>query len=192
MKTKRQSMREERKKKKLLTRIGWITTLLIILSAIGYGAFASARPAVGEEVQVMADISHVPEGTDPGPYNTDPPSSGRHYPSSLPAGFYFEGDIEDPYPAGLLVHSLEHGYIIFWYNCSILTPEDCTDLQAQISEVMERADNFKVIAYPWESINSPVVMTSWGRMRSFDQFDLELALEFIQRNRNKAPEPHAD
>jgi hypothetical protein len=66
-----------------------------------------------------------------------------------------------------------------------------SDLKAQIREVMSAENNFKVIAFPWESIDVPVVMTSWGRMLRFDQFDTEQAQDFVQRNRNKAPEPFA-
>ena len=38
---------------------------------------------VGVRVDVMPDRSHVPEGTDPGPFNTNPPSSGTHYAESF-------------------------------------------------------------------------------------------------------------
>jgi hypothetical protein len=37
----------------------------------------------------------------------------------------------------------------------------------------------------------PVVMTSWGMMLRFEQFNPRTAEEFVRRNRNKAPEPQA-
>ena len=57
---------------------------------------------------------------------------------------------------------------------------------------MDERDNFKLIAYPWEKIDTVLVLTSWGRRLAMDSFDREEALDFIDRNINKAPEPHAD
>jgi hypothetical protein len=191
MKTKRQIAQEKRRRKKLLTYsiIGVIA--LVSVAIVANTVIGAAHPLPGEEVPVMADISHVPEGTDPGPYNSNPPTSGRHYAATLDPGFYESGQVNDPHPEGFLVHNLEHGYVIFWYNCSLLTESDCSALKEQIKGVMEAENNFKVIAFPWESIDVPVVMTSWGRIQSFDEFDPQQAQEFVQRNRNKAPEPFA-
>ena len=57
---------------------------------------------------------------------------------------------------------------------------------------MDDFGGFKLIAFPWESIDIPVAMTSWGRLQQFTSFDPELATAFIEANRNKAPEPQAD
>jgi hypothetical protein len=146
---------------------------------------------LGEAVAVMPNTSHVPEGTDPGPYSTDPPTSGPHYANEMNPGFYNEGDQQAPYPAGYLVHNLEHGYVIFWYNCSVASDQECSDLKSAIKSVMDRANNSKVIAYPWPSIDVPVVMTSWGHIQKFDKFDTGLAYDYVLANRNKAPEPNA-
>ena len=194
MKSKRQRMQAQRRKKQLYTRLGLGGIGLIAIAILAYAVLSASRPPTGEtgeEVAVMPDTSHVAEGTDPGPYNSDPPTSGRHYASTLNAGFYNEGDVQDPYPAGLLVHNLEHGYIIFWYNCSLVSEQECADLKEQIQNVMEAENNNKVIAYPWDSIDVPVVMTSWGRMLRFEEFDPQVAQDFARQNRNKAPEPQA-
>ena len=151
------------------------------------------QPSEGEAVPVMGSSTHVEEGTDPGPYNSDPPTSGRHYSESLPSGFYEEGEAASfgAYPQGRLVHSLEHGYVIFWYDCDGLSQDDCSQLKAQIRQVMDDAGNLKVIAFPWSSIAEPVVMTSWGQMLRLDSFDPAAALQFVRTNRNRAPEPQA-
>ena len=41
------------------------------------------------------------------------------------------------------------------------------------------------------SLDTPVAMTSWGRLQRFDSFDPQTAAAFIEANRNKAPEPNA-
>jgi hypothetical protein len=56
---------------------------------------------------------------------------------------------------------------------------------------MDDFDSEKLIAFPWPSLDVPVVMTSWGRLQRFDSFDPQLAAAFVQANRNKSPEPNA-
>jgi len=95
------------------------------------------------------------------------------------------------YPAGYLVHNLEHGYIIFWYNCDLLDESACSELKSQIRSVMDELGGTKMIAYPRESIDVPLVMTSWGRLRRFETFNAEQAKAFYRANLNKSPEPNA-
>jgi hypothetical protein len=191
MKSKREEARLKRQRQKNLRKLSFIFAGVAVLAVLVYAFTLGVRPAVGEEVEIMADFSHVPEGTDPGPYNTNPPTSGKHYPNSYPAGFYEEADPDVAYPEGFLVHSLEHGYIIFWYNCNLLSDEACTQLKTDIRGVMDRAGNFKVIAHPWDSLEIPLVLTSWGRLLNMENFDSNKAYDFVVRNRNKAPEPNA-
>ena len=79
--------------------------------------------------------------------------------------------------------------MIFWYNCDLLSESACADLKAQIKDVMAGADNFKVIAFPWPSLDVPVVMTSWGRLMKMESFDSQKATAFVETFRGKAPEP---
>jgi hypothetical protein len=111
----------------------------------------------------------------------------------LPAGFYDDADVAvlPPRPEGFLVHNLEHGYVIFWYNCQALDEAGCAELKAQIRQVMDDHGNFKLIAFPWTSIEEPLAMTSWGRLQRFERFDARAASRFIRTNLNKAPEPNA-
>ena len=146
-----------------------------------------------QAVQELEDVSHLAEGTDPGPYNSNPPTSGRMYAAQAFAGFKDEEDLESfgEFPEGFLVHSLEHGYVIFWYNCDVLSAAECEDMKDEIERVMGRVGDFKVIAFPWTSIQEPVVMTSWGRMLRFDEFDAEIAEQYVRNFRGQAPEPGA-
>jgi hypothetical protein len=152
----------------------------------------AAQAAVGEEVPVLSD-SHVEEGTDPGPYNSDPPTSGRHYASEFVAGFFEESDLASlpAYPEGYLVHNLEHGYVIFWYNCAVLDEAGCAQLKAGIRGVMDEFDGVKLIAFPRATLRVPLAMTSWGRLQEFETFDAEGARRFVRANRYRAPEPDA-
>jgi hypothetical protein len=186
----KQRARRRRENLKLYAIVGVIS---IAALAILWALIAPAlRPALGEAApELPAD--HVTVGSDPGPYNTDPPTSGSHYGSELNSGFYEQSDLDEigPYPEGYLLHNLEHGYVILWYNCDLLDADECGELKDQIQKVLRRNRNNKVIGFPRSSIEFPVVMTSWTRMLEFDEFDTDLANRFVRNNRNKAPEPNA-
>jgi hypothetical protein len=161
---------------------------------VGYLIWNATRPLLGEEVSVSGESTHTPENNPLPPFSTDPPAAGTHYPTWWEAGFYEENSPEAtsvPSPAGYLVHNLEHGHVIFWYNCTLVITEACETLKNDLRAVIEEANNFKVIAFPWASTDVPVVGTSWGRILKMETFDASLALEFVQRNRNHAPEPNA-
>ena len=95
------------------------------------------------------------------------------------------------YPEGYLVHNQEHGYVIFWYNCDILSADVCENLKTQIRQVMDKFGDTKLIAFPWKALDIPVIMTSWGQMERFPVFDPNEASAFIRANRNHSPEPNA-
>jgi len=189
IKTKRQLRREKEPKRRIITRFIWGMIGAVVLGFIGFILWQFAKPAAGEAIPIMTDTSHIEPDSDPGTYNSNPPTSGPHYAQEADAGF-FDTNIYG-YPAGYLVHNLEHGYVIFWYNCDLLDESACLDLKSQIRSVMDELGGVKLIAYPWESIDVPLVMTSWGRLQRFETFDADLAKAFYRANLNRAPEPNA-
>jgi hypothetical protein len=193
MTTKRKTQREKRKRKRMTSRLIWGGVIVVAVGILGYAFWVAFRPASGESIPIMAEIGHVSEGVDPGPYNSNPPSSGPHFANDLEAGFYHETDAANlpEYPEGYLVHNLEHGYVIFWYNCQVLDEQNCSELKSQIQSVIDQDGGFKLIAFPWSSQEVPLTMTSWGQLQRFETFNESQALSFIERNRNRAPEPNA-
>ena len=207
MKSKRQAIREAKaQQKKVFTIVAW-TSIALLAIVVGYFIVSSvtappkptatlqatdipAADMLGEVVPASGANDHITEGSDPGVYSSNPPTSGHHYPVWANTKFY-DTNTYGQYPQGYLVHNLEHGYVIFWYNCKILSDSQCADLKTQIKAVMEAVGNFKVIAYPWDSIDVPVVLTSWGYKLSFKTFDAEMARKFVDQHRNHAPEPAA-
>lgn len=187
-KTKRQQRREKQQRQELISKFVWGGIGIGVLAVIGLIVWQGIKPAVGETIPEMV-VSHIELDSDPGEYNSDPPTSGPHYAQEAEGGFY-ETNIYT-YPAGYLVHNLEHGYIIFWYNCEILEESECDTLKSQIRSVMDELGNTKIIAYPWLSIDVPLVMTSWTRLQKFETFDAEAAKAFYRANLNRAPEPNA-
>jgi len=200
-----QSTRERLKSKRRRERIrniviGGVIAVAVVAGLSWLATQSRARDS-GETIPIpqvqaieeMPEIAHVAEGTDSGPYNSDPPTSGKMYATQAFAGFKDEDDLElfGPFPEGYIVHSLEHGYVVFSYNCDVLEDTACDDLKDEIQQVMRSVGNFKVIGIPWASIEEPVVMTSWGRLLRFEDFDTEIAEQYVRNFRNQAPEPNA-
>jgi hypothetical protein len=95
------------------------------------------------------------------------------------------------FPEGYIVHNLEHGYVVFWYNCDLLSESECSTLKSEIRTVIDEFDGVKLIAFPWSSLDVPLAMTSWDRIFRFDSFDPQTAAAFVRANRNQSPEPNA-
>jgi len=187
--TKREQRRVRQQRDRMKTYVIWGGLGLIVLATIGFFMSRSVRPAAGDAIPEMVSSPHIPRDTDPGEYNSDPPTSGPHYAEEAEAGFY-DTNIYT-YPAGYLVHNLEHGYVIFWYNCDLVSETECSGLKSQIQSVMDELGGNKLIAYPWPSLDVPLVVTSWTRLQKFETFDAEQAKAFYQANLNQAPEPNA-
>lgn len=193
--TKQQRRAARERQRKIRTWLTWggIAAAVLVLIAVLLLTDALPAAAMGDEI-VITTRQHVEEGTDPGPYETNLPSGGRHYPATFRAGFYEEGDPETQrlHPEGYLVHNLEHGYVVFWYNCAADPNLDCEQLKDTIRSVMEINDGLKLIAFPWSDQPEPLVMTSWGRIMRFDEVDPDTMRAFVRGNLNKAPESYAD
>jgi hypothetical protein len=186
---KREERRARQRREQLRNYAIWGGLGLFLLVVIGFVVWRGVRPAAGEAIPEMVSAPHIAPESDPGEYNSDPPTSGLHYASEAEAGFYDENIYT--YPAGYLVHNLEHGYVLFWYNCDLVSETECSDLKNQIRTVMDELGGFKLIAYPWPSLDVPVAVTSWTRLQKFETFDPEQAKAFYRANLNRAPEPNA-
>lgn len=189
-KSNRQKIHERHRKQKIKTNLMWGGIGVVVIAIFSIIIWQGVRPAAGESIQIMAGSSqHIPMDSDPGEYNSDPPTSGPHYAEEARAGFYDSNNYQ--FPAGYLVHNLEHGYVIFWYNCDLLDESGCTNLKGQIKTTMDDLGGTKLIAYPWTSLDAPLVMTSWGRLQRLETFDSEQVKAFYRANLNRAPEPDA-
>lgn len=112
---------------------------------------------------------HVEPGT-PIKYEDSPPAFGQHYNvwDGIDRKLYTESDR----PAvGELVHNLEHGYTILWYDETVAADEDMMDdlrgIAAKKSSTTNLRDKFKAV--PWTSEDGDpfpsgqhVAMTHWS------------------------------
>jgi hypothetical protein len=169
----------------------WIIAGVAFVGTLVYLAWKQAQPIprTGESIPIQGR-SHIDVGAPHDPYNSDPPTSGPHYEQWADGGFYEAAPADEQ-----LVHNLEHGYVIIWYNCSPLSPDDCSRLKNDVRDTMGQAGNSsqtgtpKLIAVPRPTMDSLLALTSWGRVDKFDAFDRQRILNFIRVFRGVAPEP---
>ena len=177
--------RREMGQRQFASRLFWGALAALVLEARGCAGLQLVTQKLGVAIPTMA-ARHIEISAQHEAYNSDPPTSGPHYTQPAKADFYDEA-LPDEQP----VHDLEHGYVIIWYNCNVLSTTDCDKLKADIHKVMDESGGIKLIAFPWRSLDIPVIMTSWGRMERFPVFDPNKAAAFIRANLNHSPEPGA-
>jgi Protein of unknown function (DUF3105) len=123
--------------------------------------------------------NHTEEALD---YSHKPPVGGDHFPIPATCGFYSS----DPPPVEYLVHDLEHGAVWIAYQ------PDLPDAQlATLRDIA--AQQAKVIITPYDEMDSPITLSSWGRQLALDSVDDPRVQQFIATYRNGplTPEPAA-
>lgn len=197
-KTRRAEREARLKRKKTMRYVIWGSVIVVGLAAVGALIWFFSQPAA--TAQAMGDVvpvdsrDHITLGSDPGPYSSDPPAGGHHYPSTYDPGFYSTQDVQalPKFYSGYLVHNMEHGYVIYWYNCSADPSINCNDLQNAIKQVIKENNSFKVIGFPWPSLKQPLAITSWGRILRLNKIDLATMRAFYRGNVDKGPEQTAN
>jgi hypothetical protein len=117
------------------------------------GAPASTCQDV-ETKKADGNQNHVPYPT-PVTYTTAPPAFGPHWnePGVAPAAFSRKLYTDDRPALESLVHNLEHGYTILWYDKTVADDQDAMDELEAIADNFAGGDNQrdKFIAAPWTS-----------------------------------------
>jgi hypothetical protein len=165
-----------------------ILVALVIIGAAAYQpvknwwdlrSYESASiDAIGAPASACGDITtkkatgnqdHVEPGT-PLKFEDSPPAFGQHYNvwDSIDRKLYQASDRPD---IGELVHNLEHGYTILWYDQTVADSDammdDLRGLAAKKSSTTNLRDKFKAV--PWTSEDGDpfpagqhVAMTHWS------------------------------
>ena len=124
----------------------WIYGLVIISILVIPAYLLSKKPEGPLPGQEIADLGrdHVTDIADV-TYNSDPPTSGPHFPMWAKKGIY-DRLISD----GYLIHSLEHGYIIISYDCTkptISYPWKVNNVSAHDEPTMESTDSGQLLKH---------------------------------------------
>jgi len=168
---------KRKRTKKLLWMVG-VFGLLIFL--IGGGIWYSQRQIKnlpGESIadqgreHITAVIGFV--------YNSNPPTSGPHFPQAAEWGAYKEEVADET-----LIHNLEHGGVWISYK-----PDISDEVRIKLENFYEKWGR-KIIVAPRSQNDSDVALAAWNHLDKFSaaEFTDERVEKFIKAFRNKGPE----
>jgi hypothetical protein len=179
------------------TRRLWIIGgVLAVAALVGIVAWTSARPestasspssgqpaAVGTPVRAQTvsvpdqGRTHVAPGQPHPPYNSNPPASGWHYPSTASWGFH-----TDEFPDELLIHNLEHGGIWISYK----DDQDAAIVDPLVALARELPRKLVITHRPKN--DSPLAVAAWDHLMKLERFDRTAIVDFYNRFKNQGPE----
>ncbi len=117
------------------------------LSGLGVSA-AAAKCTDAAATKATGSADHRAEGSKL-PYTDSPPATGPHYPVAAPMTRKFYTAKDRP-EVGYLVHNLEHGYNILWYDETVAKDDQKLAAVKAIAEKFTGTDfTDKFIAAPW-------------------------------------------
>jgi hypothetical protein len=175
-------------------RVRWIIAGAVAIGAVvalGLFLVAMSKNQPGRVVPILGR-DHIDKGQQHVAYNSKPPTSGPHWniagEAPVPWGIY-----KEPIPDEAQIHNLEHGGVTISYNC-----RDCPELVSQIEDFYTRwtdanrlpmfPNSTKVVVAPYYDMSNKIALTAWGHIDTFDQFDEQRVIRFIEAFRNKGPE----
>lgn len=175
--------------------------LLVGLIILGLVLLFSSAPNPNEGVTQPNDgQTHVPVGTTcrtpeapcgPDPYSSTPATSGPHWD---PSGLANWGVYETPQNETQLVHNLEHGGIVIWYQPDMLDAAEIEELASYVNRQVASgvSGRFKFILTPWagEDFGAPIALTAWRHLLYLDEVDTAAIDDFVRARYGLAPEPN--
>lgn len=156
--------------------------LVLVVLLFGLGGFwlfkeaAKPSPNLGEAVPLLSR-EHINPGDNHYAYNSNPPTSGPHYPNPANWGIY-----DNQLPDEQLVHNLEHGGVWVSYK-SDLDKDSLEKLKKLVGSYRS-----KVILEPRSQNDVPIAVASWGRLMKLNSYEEQKIKEFIDYYRNRGPE----
>ena len=164
--------------------VGGIAAAVLIALGIFLLIKPNNTPISGEGCNQVQDPpdegrSHLSSPVQTPVYNENPPTSGLHNPTWQTAGVY-----ANQQDLTMLVHSLEHGYIVIYHRD--LTPDEYLKLAN-----LAKSTPYKIIVTPYAKSPSRIALTAWTHMQKCDKYNEQVILAFINAYRDQGPEPGA-
>ena len=129
----------------------------------------------------------------PDPYSTIPAASGPHWETSGIANW---GAYTTPQNESQVIHNLEHGGIVIWYDPAILTDAQVAELTSYVEGQVSSgiSGRYKFILTPWGGnvdLGAAVAVTAWRHLLKLEAFDMDAIRGFADANYLRfAPEPN--
>ena len=175
----------------LLVGVVLIVVVLVLGAAPNPNAGITLPNDGGGHVVVGTDCRSDSASCGANPYSSLPATSGPHW--DTPDGW---GAYSTPQPETQVIHNLEHGGIVIWYDPDALTEEQIAELDSYVESQVATGigGRFKFIVSPWggrDPLPSPVVVTAWRHLLELEAFDMDAIRDFADANYLvHAPEPN--
>ncbi|MFQ5780474.1 MAG: DUF3105 domain-containing protein [Nitrospiria bacterium] len=135
----------------------------------------------GVEIFESEGQEHVADGVHVF-YKTDPPTSGPHSNRWLPASIYEIGEAKPE----LLVHNLEHGNVVIYFDRSALSQSDLEPLVALAKKHIGQWDGILLVGRNDKA--HPIILTAWRVLLRLKKVDMERVSSFVDAFRGRGPE----
>jgi hypothetical protein len=138
--------------------------------------------------QVDDGGGHIANGATGGPYSSVPATSGQHWVTPANWGVY---TLAAPAFESQVIHNLEHGGIVIWYQPAKLDAAGVKALTDFVNTQVQ-GSRFKVILSPWigADFGHPIAVTAWNWLLYLDSADIGQVRAFIDDHYQDAPEPN--
>jgi hypothetical protein len=170
--------------------IGGILVLGVAILAVVllFGGGGNTDPGGIGARQPDAGGTHIPDGQQGTGYTSVPATSGQHWNTATSPGAW--GVYPTAQPQERMIHNLEHGGIVIWYQPAQLAPADLTAL-TQFVQQQITTERFKMVLVPWSGADfgHPIAVTAWNWLLYLDTADLDAIRTFTDAHYGKAPEP---
>ena len=156
---------------------GVVLVVVLLFAQTGGGGTVGVR-------QIDDGAGHVPS-CQPGSYSSVPPTSGCH--TDTPAGWGVYSSAQNHVQ---LIHNLEHGGVVIWYQPGQLDAAGVPALEQYVRQ-QNSASQYKVIVSPWsgEDFDHPIAVTAWNWLLYLDEADIDQVRAFLSEHYGDAPEP---
>ncbi len=178
-------LKTEQTKRSINKFIKWLLSFATIgLVVFGFYKLADKQtptvPAPGEFFSSLGQ-QHIDPGSSHPAYNSNPPTSGWHYPQPAQSGIY-----DTELPDEQLIHNLEHGQIWITYKPDL--PKDQVEALANIA----KSYGSKMIMEPRKENDSPIVIVAWQHLFKLNTVDEAKIKAFAGAYRGRGPESVPD
>jgi len=169
---------------------GLVVYVTFLMGGSGGTAAASGLPDNGNQSvisQVQTEesngLDHRDQGTEID-YERVPPTSGAHWGGTWEtAGFY----TEQP-PLESIVHSLEHGAVVVYYDPAALTAEAEESLRSWATNQSGNWQSVIAVPNPNDEPESTYVLTAWEKRLTMDEYDDSAVRAFVAEYVGRGPE----
>jgi hypothetical protein len=124
------------------------------------------------------------------PYSLTPATSGPHWNNPTDWGVY-----TTPQNESQVIHNLEHGGIVIWYDPAALDADGVAELTSYVNTQVASgiSGRFKFLLSPWDGVDplaAPIAVTSWRNLLDLDEVDLGAIDAFVSEHYGLSPEPN--